>query len=150
MIKSSSCSNSIIATHYRAAAATEVHDRYIVYKFIRVRRAAAYNSIVIIYQIQVLCCETAHGVYVTKERNNNSNNHTQSSSNGSSTMYTNKTDFSIAQTKPQPSSYILFHSNKKREMSHKKNQYHRQHGFEPRTTTPKGQQPTCPPTQVLA
>ena len=36
-----------------------------IYKYILVRRAAAY-SIIVIYQIQVLCYETAHGVYVTK------------------------------------------------------------------------------------
>ena len=37
-----------------------------IYKYIYVRRAAA-HSIIIIYQVQVLCCETAHGVYVTKK-----------------------------------------------------------------------------------
>ena len=33
------------------------------YKYLLVRRAAAY-SMIIIYQVLVLCCETAHGVYV--------------------------------------------------------------------------------------
>ena len=36
-----------------------------IYKNILVRRAAAY-SIIIIYQVKVLCCETAHVVYVSK------------------------------------------------------------------------------------
>ena len=36
-----------------------------IYKYMLVRRAAAY-SIMIIYQVQELCCETAHGVYVSK------------------------------------------------------------------------------------
>ena len=36
-----------------------------IYKYILVRRAAAY-SIISIYQVNVLCCETAHGVYVAK------------------------------------------------------------------------------------
>ena len=35
-----------------------------IYKYILVPRAAAYS--IIIYQVQILCCETAHGVYVTK------------------------------------------------------------------------------------
>ena len=73
-----------------------------VYTNTYVHRAAAY-IVIIIYQVKALCCETAHGVYVTK-RSNNSNN-TQSSSSGSSTMYAYKTDFSIAQTTPQSSSY---------------------------------------------
>ena len=38
------------------------------YKYILVRRGAAYYSIIVIYQEQIkaLCCETAHGVYETK------------------------------------------------------------------------------------
>ena len=35
-------------------------------EYILVRRAAAYSIIHTIYQVQVLCCETTNGVYVTK------------------------------------------------------------------------------------
>ena len=49
-----------------------------IYKCILVRRAAAY-SIIIIDQVQVLRCETAQGVYVTRQRNNNSYHNTQGS-----------------------------------------------------------------------
>ena len=44
------------------AAGAEVHGA--IYKYLLVRRAAAYSTIVI-YQVKVLCCETVHGVYVT-------------------------------------------------------------------------------------
>ena len=48
-----------------------------------------------------------------KKRNNTSNNTRQSSSGGgNSTIYAYKTDISIAQTTPQPSSYIFLHWNK--------------------------------------
>ena len=60
MTNSSSCSNRSIATH-RAAAEHMAG----IYKYILVRRTAAY-SIIIIYRVQVLCCETTHGAYETK------------------------------------------------------------------------------------
>ena len=36
------------------------------YEYILVRHAAAYSIIIIIDQVQVLCCETAPGLYVAK------------------------------------------------------------------------------------
>ena len=70
-----------------------------IYKYILVRRAAAYkNSIIMIYQVKVLCRETAHGVYVTLR---------EITVIKHSTMYAYKTDFSIAQTTPQLSWYIF-------------------------------------------
>ena len=46
---------------------TEQQQTYVtgIHKYIHVRRAAAYSTI-IIRQVKVLCFETAHGVYVTK------------------------------------------------------------------------------------
>ena len=81
-----------------------------IYKCMLVRRATAY-SILIFYQVQALCCETAHGVYVTKKETTVITK--RSSSSGSSTMYACKTDLSIAQTTPQSSSYIYLHWTKK-------------------------------------
>ena len=54
-----------------AAAATAVYQHNTqqqagIYEYILVRRAAAYSVITMIEQVQVLCCETAHGVYVTE------------------------------------------------------------------------------------
>ena len=54
-----------------SAAATGVSQRITeqqagIYEYTLVRRAAAYSIIIIIDQVQVLCCETAHGVYETK------------------------------------------------------------------------------------
>ena len=100
-----------IATHYRAAAVKK--GMAATYKYILVRRGAAYYSIIVIYQEQIkaLCCETAHGVYVTKKETTVITK--RSSSSGSSTMYACKTDLSIAQTTPQSSSYIYLHWNKK-------------------------------------
>ena len=54
-----------------AAAATAVEQRTTqqqagIYEHMLVRRAAAYSILTIIDQVQVLCCESAHGVYVTK------------------------------------------------------------------------------------
>ena len=40
---------------------TARYAKRLVYKYTLARRAAAY-SIIIMYQVQVLCCETAHGV----------------------------------------------------------------------------------------
>ena len=37
-----------------------------IYKYILDRRAAAYSSLIIVDQVKVLCCETAHSAYVTK------------------------------------------------------------------------------------
>ena len=74
-----------------------------------VRRAAAYSITIIIDQVQVLCCETANGAYVTK-RETSSNNNTQSSSissSASSTESVYKTGFWIAQTTFQSSSMII-------------------------------------------
>ena len=60
-----------------AAAATAVQQyiterqqqKYMagMHKYILVRRAAAY-SINITYEVKVLCCETAHGVYTTTRK----------------------------------------------------------------------------------
>ena len=54
-----------------AAAATAVQQHTAqqqagIYEYMLVRRSTAYSTIIIIYQVQVLCYETAHGVYVTK------------------------------------------------------------------------------------
>ena len=77
---------------------------------------------------------------------NNSSIATQSSSS-SSTLYAYKTDYSIAQTTPQSSSYISLHCNKKKvKMAHKKSRHPR---FEPRTPRSQGQRPTCYPTQFI-
>ena len=66
-----------------------------IYKYTLVRRAATY-SIIIIYQVKVVRCETAHSVHVTeRETATVKDNTQQSSSSGSSTMYAYKTDFSI-------------------------------------------------------
>ena len=86
-----------------AATAVQQHttqQQACIYEYILVRRAAAYSTIFIVDQVQVLCCETAHGVNVKK---NKKNNNTQSSSSASSTMYAYKADFSIAQTTLQSS-----------------------------------------------
>ena len=55
-----------------------------IYEYILVRLAAAYSIIIIIDQIQVLCCEIDHGVYVTKI--GKSDNNTQSSSSANSAI----------------------------------------------------------------
>ena len=97
----------------------------------------------IIYQVKILCCETAHGVCVTKR--NNSNNNTQQSS--SSTMYAYQTDLSIGQTTPQSLPCLFLHSleqTKKRKCHNNK----KHAGFEPRTCLVR-QQPTCSPTRFL-
>ena len=78
---------------------------------------------------------------------NNSSIATQSSSSGggSSNQYAYKTDFSIAQTTPQSSSYTFLHWNKNRE-------YHTQghHAeFEPWTPRSERQQHTCYPTLFI-
>ena len=67
-----------------------------IYEYILVRLAAAYSIIIIIDQVQVLCCKPAHGVHVTKREEILTQS--SSSSNASSTMHVHKTDFSIAQT----------------------------------------------------
>ena len=36
------------------------------YEYILVRRAAAYSVIILIDQVQVFCCESAHSSYLTK------------------------------------------------------------------------------------
>ena len=101
----------------------------------RTLTAAAY-SIIINYQVKVLCCETAHVVYVRNKKRNSNNPNTQQTSSGgdSSTMYACKTDFSIAQTTPQSSSYIFLHWNKQKKgnVTHTKKHHHP--GFQPRTT----------------
>ena len=92
------------------------------------------NSIhFIIYQVQVLCCETAHGAYVTKRETATVRIHERGSSSGSSTMYahTHKSDFSTAQTTPQSSSYTFFHwNNQRKEMSRKKKKKEKMHILE--------------------
>ena len=53
-----------------------------IYKYILVRRAAAYSIpylVIIIYQVQVICCETAYGVYIKRGTTATT---TQSSSSG--------------------------------------------------------------------
>ena len=100
-----------IATHYRAAAAKNVHGRYMQIHTRTSCSSVQYNlSLRYQRQVKVLCCETAHGVYVTKIKTTLI---TQSSSSDSSTMYAHKTDL-IAQTTPQSPSYIFLRWNKKK------------------------------------
>ena len=97
------------------------------------------------YQVQVLCCETAHtrclhGVYVTKRKTATViTTHSREAATVAAAlcMHTYKTDFSIAQTTPQPSSYVFLHWNKpQKRKCHKKKKRKKHHhpGFEPRTT----------------
>ena len=80
-------------------------------------------------------------------QSNSSSNGSSSSSSSSSTLYAYKTDFSIAQTTRQSSSYIFLHWNKKKvKTAHKKKRHPR---FEPRTTWPQIQRSTCYPTLFL-
>ena len=101
----------------------------------------AYSIIIKIDQVQVLCCETAHDVHVTKREKKvlRSNNKTQSSSSSArSTMYVYKTDFSIAQTALQSSSmivHILTLERKKRAT----NTHTSCAGLDPHTPNSKGQ-----------
>ena len=115
-----------------------------IYKYILVRCAAAYG-IIVIYQVQVLCCETAYGVYVTNREITTVIAAQISSNSGSSTMNAYEPNSSIAQTTPQSSSYILLHWDRKSEMSHTQRKRHHHPGFERRTQGSEGQQPTCSP-----
>ena len=88
-----------------------------IYKYVLVRRAAAY-SIITIYQVKLLCCETSQGVYVTK--NETVIERTEQQPSEGSSMHPLKTGSSIAQTTPKSSSYIFFNGTKERETLHKK------------------------------
>ena len=96
---SSSCSNSSIATQYTAAG-----------RYIRIHARTSCSSVQYTNYNRsgpgILCCETAHGVYVTKRETTNYNTQSSSSS-ASSTIYVYKTDFSIALTTLQSSSTIV-------------------------------------------
>ena len=119
---SNRCSNSSIATHYRAAA--EVHGRCI-----QSHTRTSCSSVQYIYDWSGQCILLWNRTRCLRntKRNTNGNNSTQqsSSSSGSSTMYAYKTDFSIAQPTPQSSSYTFLHSleqTKKGNVTHKKKQ----------------------------
>ena len=64
-----------------------------------VRRAAAYSIMLIVNQVQVLCCETAHGVYVPKGENTVITTHRAAAAAPAALcicVYVHKIDFSIA------------------------------------------------------
>ena len=98
------------------------------YSYVVQQRTNSTNFI--IYQVQVLCCETAHrrclhGVYATKRETAttviSTHNREAAAVAAALRMHAYKTDSSIAQTTPQSSLYIFLHWNKQQNRKfHKK------------------------------
>ena len=144
MTNSSTCSNSSIATQYRAAAA--VHGG--IYKYIAVRCTAAY-SVIIIYQVQARCCEPAHGGYVTKRETTAITTHRAAAAAEAAAapcMHIKLSSRSLRRHLNRRRTY--FYTGTKKEGKCHTPKTPSYPGFEPRTPRSKGQQPTCSPTQV--
>ena len=118
------------------------------YEYILVRRAAAY-SIILIYQVQVPCCETAHGVYVTKRETTVMTAHRAAAAAAGLCMYIKLTSRLLRRHLNHHRTYFCT-GTRRRGMSHqKKTKRHHHPGFEPRTSRSEGQQPSCSPTEVI-
>ena len=130
---------------------TEQQQTYVtgIHKYIHVRRAAAYSTI-IIRQVKVLCFETAHGVYVTKRGTAVITTHSRVAAAAAAAALC--MHIKLASHCSDDTSIIIVHivtragANKKSEMSHKKT---RTSWIRTTHNTSKGQQPTCSPTKVL-
>ena len=99
-------------------------------------------------RVQYNCILSGHGTLLwnrtrcqRNEKINNSNN-TQSSS---SAIYAYKTNFSVAQTTRQSSSYIFLRWKKRGNVT---KHTHHHPGLEPRITRSEWQRPTCSPPEV--
>ena len=132
----SSCSNTTIATHYRAAAAAEVHGRYIQIHTRTLCSSAQYN-----------CNLSGQGTPLWKRtrclRNSNKTTHNRAASAAAAAlcMHIKLTSRLLRRHLNHHRTYF-YTGTSQREMTHKNTRTHHHSGFEPWTPGSEGQQRT--------